>query len=317
MNPIRVKFKAESSYLETLLAEYKNSYPKNFSEMVRIGLPLFMIVFSLMLGVNFFVNGSGDESVGFAAVGMVLFIFGIVLYAKFAKLIHKGDNAFVREKINAIQKDFETYPDVKNYAAKCSDELTTAEKRKSKIKMVYYCVFGGFLLIFGGYIFWGATKAISHFWDKNSGKAIYNAVDYDGYYVILHLKEDVPFLSLNTLRTEVSDGIKLEGNKLDIFLTNFYKEPNGSVCNLSAMKPAISGANIKDKFRLVLTYKDGKPVERCPKFYFEGSKSGIISTGAFCYDPKWQKQNKFQTLQTLRYLQANKERLSFLVEKIN
>ncbi|MBQ5453677.1 MAG: hypothetical protein IIU03_04290 [Bacteroidales bacterium] len=317
MNPVRVKFKAESSYLETLLSEYKNSYPKNFSEMVRTGLPLFMIVFSMMLGVNFFVNGSGDESVGFAMVGMVLFVFGIVLYAKFAKIIQKGDNAFVRKKIDTLQNDFKAYPDVKNYAAKCSDELTAAEKHKSKIKTVYYCVFGGFLLLFGCYILWGAAKGFSRFLDTDSGKAVYNKVDFNGYFVCLNLKEDVPLLSVKPLKNEISDGIKLEDGKLDVFLTDFYKEPDGSVCNLSAMKPAISGAENSDKFRLVLTYQDGKPVERCPKFYFDGAKGGIISTGAFCIDMVSKKQNRFQALQTLRYIQANSERLRFLVEKMN
>ena len=314
MNPIRTKFKAQSTELELLLANYKNSHPKNFSSMVRAGLSVVMIILAVLLAFDGMFDGQDDESMAFFMVSGVLLIFGVVMYVKFnSKQIPEGNAAFVLGKINTMQNDFKTYPDVQNYVEKCRNDLSAAQNRKKKIKSIYYIIFGGFLAVFGLKVL---IVSAMNFANEMSEDCAYNKSTWDGFCKILNLKTNVPFLSLKPLKSDVSDGIKLETQTFEVFLDEFYSDGSGSMRVLSAMKPVLSGCHHGEMFRLSITDENGKPVERCPRFSFSAEKTGVISSYAFCYDVKEKKQNTFQTLQTLRYLQANQGKLRFEVEKL-
>jgi len=317
MNPIRVKFKAQSSVLETLLEEYKNSHPKNFSAMIRAGLPIFMILFSVLFAIDALINGASDESIANIFVSVVLFFFGLVMYVKFYRFLSKDDSSSAEKNIDAMITDFKEYPDVQNYVKKCQGDLLKEKAHKRKIKMAYYIVFGGFLAFFGLKLLIGLGINLSHFFKKDSNEAVFNSKTLDGFYVALDLQDDVPFLSLKPLKKDISGNIRLEAQTLDVYLNDFIDKSSQTIRILSAMTPEISGKDSTDFFRITITDKNGNPIERCPRFSFSGSKSGIISTYAFCYDVSTNMQCSFQTLQVLRYLQANKDDLRFLVEKIN
>lgn len=317
MNPIRVKFKAQSSGLETLLESYKNSHPKNFSAMIRAGLPIFMILFSVIFAIDSLTNGASDEAIANLLVSTVLFFFGLVMYVKFYRYLPKDDSSDAEKNIDTMITDFKEYPDVQNYVKKCHGDLLKEKAHKRKIKISYYIIFGGFLAVWGLRILIGLCVNFSHFLKEDSDEAVFNSKTWDGFFVALDLKEDIPFLSLKPLKKNISANIKLATETFDIYLGDYTDKSARTIRVLSAMTPEISGGDKTDFFRITITDKNGRPIERCPRFSFSGSTSGIISTYAFCYDVDSKMQCSFQTLQVLRYLQANKDDLRFVVEKIN
>ncbi|MBR4268036.1 MAG: hypothetical protein IKQ46_18535 [Bacteroidales bacterium] len=312
MNTIRIKFQKYLSNTEYKLKNYKNSYPRNFGDLLRNGFPILMMWLGVLLGIHGFKGGSGNEDwIGEFLISGVLFLFGLIVTLKTRKYYIKVDPP--KECIESIKNEFEQYPDVKKYVDETETELNAEIKHKRKIKVIYNIGFIGSFILLTVYVLVDLGLTISY----EVGKEYNNTMSHDGMTKALNLDAKTPFLSLQPVTTTIDNNIKIADKKLDIYLSDFYSNDMGSVRILRTQKPEITGCNNGEMFRITITESDGRPVTRCPRFSFSTESSDNISTYMFCYVPDVEKQSTFQTLQTLRYLQKNKDNLRFLVEKIN
>jgi hypothetical protein len=272
-----------------------------------------MIWLGILMGIHSIKGGTGSQNwIGEFLISGVLCVFGLVVKLKTRK--NYSDYDPPKENIESMKKEFEQYPDVKKYIQKCETELNAEKKHKTRIKLLYNIFFIGSFILLTGYVITDFGLTVYH----EIGNKNCNTISHDEITKILDLDAETPFLSLQPVTTTIDNNTKIENKKLDFYLSNYYSNNlNESVRVLRIQKPEIEGSQNGEMFRITITEPDGRPVTRCPRFSFSAESSPYISTYMFCYLLQFNRQNRFQTIQTLRYLQKNKDNLRFLVEKIN
>ena len=311
MKQIKTTFHNNLSDWEHLLAEYKKSYPKNFGALVRNYLPSFMMLFGVMMFINSFTDSEAILQQAPCFISPVLFIFGLFLYLKKynTPATPQTTEPTMQQCIAKAEATYSKYPDVMEYLKQYRASVDAVTKRKKNIKRYFLIAFWGFFVVYGVII---ASQFVHNFNNK-----LRNVAAEDNVCRILELEDDVPFLTLTPYKTDIADGIKLETKSLDIFLFSKYESQTSGGFNLrafTARKPKISGGS--GKFRLIITDENGNFIHRCPYFVFDTSNDDeVIQSGFLQYDTKDLRFNGLQTIETLRYLQDNKEHLRFIVEK--
>ena len=132
--------------LEDYLYDYKNSYPKNYWQVICVDIPLITLIVSALVII---------ELLGVGVVSLTLIIALTLPYiylrssdssGKWQELIDKRKNHEVENKelIKIIKKIYrianeqlQNYPDVKNYLANYRHELEDEINRKVVIKNKY------------------------------------------------------------------------------------------------------------------------------------------------------------------------------------
>lgn len=298
-------FHRVSTKLENLFKEYKLQYPQNYGVLIRDFVPKFIMVISVLIFFYMIFNSTNKSFLLGLFVAPMLFVFGLLIYIinKKKTADNTNDNFKKIVSLKAQLSTYEEYPDVNKYIKEFDEQLDNEKNKKEgilkKFKVVKYSIYASLVL----FIFIGFSRI-----DLDS---ITNEVDFNEFGEYLGLKENVPFLTLKPLTTEIADGCKVESKSINIYL-------RGDALNfLRIDKLKISGADSTDYFRVLLTDKNGTPFLRSPRFVYNFNDEKILSS-YICYDPVRKGQNNFEVLKALKTLDDNKkDNLFFVVEKLN
>ena len=315
MNAKKTQFQEEMSNMEQILADYKNAYPQNVGALVRRNLANFMLALSILLFVYSFTNYEGLE-MGPCMIAPVLFVFAGFMYTKDYGRENRGNLSGLTQSISQAKEKYKEYPDVQNYIQKYEDDFHAEYDRKSKIQSRFKMVFWGIVIGLGAYTAYGVYDSFSHY---NDSSLKYNKDSNDKFRKILDLKTNEPFLVVKPLRTQINDSLELDGSPLNVFFDYFQNEDDKPRFRaLVAPMPKFKGKwHGKETLRLFITDLDGKPIKRCPGFWFVAKfDNDDIQSRSFSFGFDTREQNEFQMTQTLRYLQDHKDSLRFVVENV-
>ena len=145
----KTTFQDKMTELESTLARYKTSFPKNFGDMFRSKLALICIVFAVYCILSAFAFASFDNIV------KAVFVSLAMLYASVILLYDKSGG---RESLLATMemrndiKQFEKYPDVKKYGEELDSDISRSVGRKNRCKKVMMVLFYIYVGILSCYI---------------------------------------------------------------------------------------------------------------------------------------------------------------------
>ena len=312
MDPIKIQFQNDMPRWEQLLADFKNGYPNTTGAMIRKNFPIFMILLGVLLA---FWGNSGFEDRNYALcmIAPVLIFFGVLLFIKLHQRMPNADATAARNALAADTAKYAMYPDVRNYIDRLKSDLEQEDTRKKQIRKRFNFVFWGILAVMV------IVVAVNFYdtYDKQNNGTLFNWESNDHFCKLLELSTNTPLLQIKPLTTEVGNGLKTDGSTLQVYLGYFsYQSDEKQRWRaLEALSPAIYGDDVSGKFRLTITDENGKAIRKCPFFVFSAGDRKI-RTSHFCTSLDGTKPNEFETLQTLRYLQTNKDRLLYVVEKL-
>ena len=303
MEQIKTKFHKDLSDWEHLLAEYKQEFPKNYGAVVRKYLPHFMMMLGVMLFANTYSIQADEMRMAPCLISPVLFVFGLILYTRKDKAEPESIVPTLEQRITKAENTYSKYPDVVEYLKQFRTAIADETKRKNNIPRNFWRVFWCFFIVYG--------LIIAFQFVNNSDNRLRNYNINDNIGSVLKLEADVPFLTLTPYKTDISAGINLETKSLAVFLYSPIYDDSDLRCFITR-KPKISGGS--GQFRLIFTDENGNFIPRCPYFVFDSDGKDVIKSCYLQYDTRV-KFNDLQTIETLRYLQDNKEHLRFIVEK--
>ena len=316
MKPNKTQFHEEMGKWESDFADFKNNvFPKTYGQMANRYLPVFLILMSFMLIYYAVIT----TNVLMFLFSLLMLITGVFLSFKWDRKI-KGNNLTtvdypkLQKQISSAEHNYSMYPDVMEYLKKFKTSVEAEQKHKKNIKRNFWIMFFGFFVIF---------TLLLHIYNNYRQGKLYNHVVLDRISNVLELEPDVPFLILKPYKTNIDDSIKIESKNLSLYLDHtyvrdklIYETKSGTVHYLKIKRPIVYGS--KGDLRLTITDENGNPIPRCPCFVFDPNDGyEIIKSEYFLYTPKvYDDLSDLQTIETLRYLQANQEHLRFIVEKI-
>lgn len=301
-------FQIKMQNLENLLSQYKNSYPRNTSEILTNSVPMILIILALLLFGSFF-------TLNFVLIIMsclaspVLLIFGIILRVRLRKQIstNTASNKNIITEINSkkqeLQSEFGEFPDVKEYIKKLDEEIIAAQKHKRKIKRNYRL---GFALILATIVVSSICLMVINMKDISTD---YKNLSIYKYNEILGIEEEEPLITLKPYDTNIGDEYTIETQNLDFF----YKDV--SDIHLISKEIKIAGACEDDVFRMWIVDSEGNIFGRSPKFEFKYGEAPINSY-PLCHYSETDKDNKFVALGILTNLHENAGKLKFKIEKV-
>ena len=316
MKQDKTQFHEKMGKWESDFADFKNNvFPKTYGQMVNKYLPVFLILmsFTLLVYAVIIVN------LLLFFISLLMLITGVFLSFKWDRKI-KGNNLTptnypkLQKQISAAEHNYSVYPDVMEYLKKFKTSVEAEQKHKKHIKRNFWIMFFGFFVIF---------ILLMHIYNNNRHWLLRNNAVFDSFSRVLELEDDVPFLILKPYKTNIDDSIKIESKNLSVYLdyttVSWVKGKSKRMCDMRYLKtkrPIVLGST--GNLRLTITDEYGNPIPRCPCFVYDpnGGKE-IINSEYFLYTSNvFDDLSDLQTLETLRYLQANKEHLRFIVEKI-
>ena len=324
MKTAKTKFQEDLDALEDMLVQFKVAPPQNVGMLFRENFSYFLMLMSIFFGIDFFLTGGSsfhEALTGFlqnskdfssmCCLAPILFFFGVIIWNKSLHLY--GDTykladttAFCKE-YGRLKKKYAVYPDVNIIFEQIHKEFVAEKKRKKIVKVLFRIVFWGFFVLYGFWIYKGWSK-------EHAPLHNYNYLDH--YCDILHLDIDKPFLTIEPLKTDVTGLIKLKTGAIDVYLYHQASSKKNNVARaLCTRKPEMIGDASVGTYRLTITDETGEPIDGCPDFVFDATDDSIIYSNAFP-SYAYSKKYKFQALHTLKYLQDNKERLRYLVERL-
>ena len=308
MNDSKTVFQSASANLELLLRQYKNQDPRNLGALLRNSLPILLIIVSVFILplVTFFYSAT-SLNLGFLIamffVIPVLFVFSIILLINNKR--EKKTDPQLRQRIASLRQEldeYKRYPDVQKYFDGFDAQVIAVEKEKKHYRSRFWTILVVLFVVFALY------GTFSIIWMKNYTNVCNHSVL--GGTEILGLKKNVPFLILTPLTTDIGGGGKVESANVDFYYQEnwlAFKEVNVSVPDTASI------------LRLVITDRSGIPAPGCPRFIFKPLQNKAINSEPFCREDKASSSytsNYFEGLKAARYLQAHKDNLYFLVEKV-
>ncbi len=313
MKTDKTLFQQDLIKLENLLAEYKNIYPQNFGMMFRKYLEFFLILLSVCMILDGVYDATVISTVG-CIISPMLILFLVIQWIESEKKETFNKTTLnlkvLMHEVNLAETKYSKYPDIELFLKYYKASVSAEQTRKRKIKTFFWTCFCALFVFYGVMIFLGYySHPKSHL------------VAYDQ---ILGKEDNKPVLSILPLKNDITDSIKLQSGRLDVFFHYYshkyykngeYDKNSGSYVALSTQIPTITGNSDSVLFRLTITDETGKPIDRCPCFVFhyvsgESMRSNDFPEYAYSND------NKFLFLYTLKYLQTNQERLRYLVEAL-
>lgn len=313
MDANKTYFQQLSLQMEELLKRYKNQYPKNLGALVRNAFPYMLmavtlIVLPLAAVFGFFLYGNLALFLAMFFVIPVLIVFCVILLIK-----NNREKVVERDlpvKMEALKKQVEPYKeysDVSKYLDGYNRQIAETDSSKKRHRNMFRTIIACFCLIVVAYVT-GSLIWITSFNSCSNHS-------FMGDDKILGLEKNVPFLTLQPLKTDIGEGCKVESDRVDIFYSTDWlvlKEIN------------ISGASEGDLFRMIITDAEGRPVPNGTKFVFSGANNKKVLSYNFCRRKDLLSDgtvnftsNSYECLEVCRYINEHKEGLRFLVEKIN
>lgn len=294
----KTDFQDAITKIESSLAEYKTSFPKNFGDMFRSRLKVLCMVYAGYCILSAVAFAAFDNLMKAFFVSLPMFFAGILLSYK-PKEIDSDNIKSMRAKLTPLEE----YSDVKKYAEGLDEEVTRAAAQKASYKVKNNII----LYLFIGVL---ATMLTVSFVHDNT-----------------FLRDDLENIHRNDncgIFTRAAEFFQLEPKKpfveilpynhgeapltLPFYIVNINtgKDNKAGDC-LAALRfaaPEIRGSNPGERYRIIITDAKGKP-----------------STISFPYtvgEPYGQKRiakDEITALNICNYLFLHSEKLKYKVEK--
>ncbi|MBO7463951.1 MAG: hypothetical protein J6T96_15300 [Bacteroidales bacterium] len=316
MEATKTKFQVLLTEIERLLEDFKNAYPKSYGAMILRRIPVFMLIMAVLWTI-FILYSRYNELVDNAWIALVILIY---LFFKCYRKTTPADSAPLEQKIQDAKDEFGEYPDVLDYLEKTAGEIAAEKARKKHINIVVKRIFGGVITVAAvitAFQVFNAYSILSHNISDNaygivSDRMLFSWHSNDIFYRVLECEpDDDTFLSLQPLKTQVSDTIYLLPQNYSMS----YTESSTKEVMLGGITPFMRTPNIalwdypyenEKLFLVTITDLNGNPVPKCPDFlhrsYHEYSTIPVHS--------------ETEKLRLLYYLQENQDSLRFVVEEL-
>lgn len=342
-------FQQTSAELENCLKEYKNVRPKNFADNVHNFLPTFLMVLAPMIWVArsfvgdfntvcfviaFFVapvlfvfgwllrwhNSENRDELGISLMIWKFIILFFVPYIFVFDLLrnrhnkHESSNeSDILLKIKELKQQMEplaAYPDVQNYLQEYGSQVAKTGQKRKRLRRDFTMLKISMIVIFFIVLtILSKTQGVNY--------EIKNEKDMDGYFELMEMTENEPFLTLMPLTTKVSEGREIPNEPIDIYFQyDLLKIRELRISGVEHLNAHYDSPTL-EVYRVLITDQNGVPVGRCPKFPMEDNIAILgeyIESEHFCYDGIW--QNSFETFMVLKYLKDHKTDLRFVVERV-
>lgn len=289
--------------LEDYLYDYKNSYPKNYWQVICVDIPLITLIVSALVII---------ELLGVGVVSLTLIIALTLPYiylrssdssGKWQELIDKRKNHEVENKelIKIIKKIYrianeqlQNYPDVKNYLANYRHELEDEINRKVVIKNKYTITMMLGMLLMMVFIYF-TIKTDTKLWFLNEkSNVIIEEVDINEPTHIADIK------SLNG-----------DAEKLKIF----YIKASRPFLRIAT--PEITKTSSEDScfLRIIITDQTGQAANGLPYFdfsyHFNKGNPKFIDSQPITSEYE---NHPYEIVRRVRYLQDNADDLRYTIE---
>lgn len=284
-------FQQISTAMEAALERYKNQYPKNFGQIARhhfgkiaVVLACFIImacIFSMSMKLGLFMMAGTP--------GILLFAVLMAANSKDEDIQEGGDLQTI-QKLKTKMASLLSYPDINKYCEGFDAKVNeaTAQKEATKEQFRNFVIYGvatmaliiGLLIIRGYFIseqMKGDTFAdddISIFADDNDDKISTKEKMELSLLQDLGIDKGKAFCTLQPLQP---DGVALQ-----FCYTEYTEQKNDVRYILTVTNPAVLRLDDED-YCITITYPDGSPVPRCPKFFFSGPTCMRIESEEFDY----------------------------------
>lgn len=297
MEATKTKFQALLSEIERMLEDVKNSYPKNYSAMIKRGMKYYVLIATVVVLINII----------FASPYGIFLLYGIIyapeivillylLHKKFNKgNVKYADSSELERKICAAKDEFGEYPDVVNYLDKTSEGVQAIITEKKRITNVVVTI--SFVLILIATIF--TLVRVINYDNKHSGYI-------DKFDAVLGINSNTPLARILPFKTEVADSIKLPTGKIDLFYeSRWYTQLEIGTPNLIY---ADDYNYENDLYLLTITDQNGNPIPKLPVFYFDSFSERVSASLRY--------GGENETLQLFLSIKDNQDNLRYVVEKI-
>lgn len=256
----KTEFQNSIQEIETALAKYKTSFPKNFGDMFRSKITTLCLVFAGYCILS---------AIAFASFGNIMKAFFVSLPMFFGAFMLGYDPEKVSpDKIRSMRNDLtplEEYSDVKKYAENLDLELMriAAQKKSYKIKM--NIIIYAFIAILSGLLIHSFIKDNTFLRDDLENIHVDdNCGEFSRAAEYFSLQPKTPFQSISPFDPGLSP------NKIDLFIVNLNPGKGTSAGDCLAgfrfATPEIRRSNPGDSYMLTITDVKGNPSKLSYKF---------------------------------------------------
>ncbi len=256
----KTEFQNSVQEIETALAEYKKSFPKNFGDMFRSNITKLCLVFAgyCILSAIAFTSFGNLMKAFFVSLPM---IFGAFMLGYDPKKVSPDKLQSMRKSLTPLEE----YSDVKKYAQNLDSELIriAAEKKSYKIKM--NIIVYAFIAILSGMLIHSFIKDNTFLRDDLENLHVDdNCGEFSRAAEYFSLQPKEPFQSISPYDPGISP------NNIDLFLVNLNPGKGTSAGDCLAgfrfATPEVRRSNQGDKYLLTITDENGNPSKLSFKF---------------------------------------------------
>lgn len=259
-NSFRTAFQNSIKDIETSIAEYKTSFPKNFGDMFRSKISLICFTFAGYCVLS---------AIAFTSTANLMMAFFVSLPMFFAAILLSYKSKEVSpDQVNNLRKtliSMENFPDVKKYAEEIDEELERVEKKKKSYKIVMNVIYWLYVAILSGLLIHSFVTDNTFLRDdlENIHRED-NCGDFSKAAEFFNLEPKTPFAVIKPFDSEQTP------SDIQLFLVNINpgKGTQAGDC-LVAFRfaaPNIKNSQPGDKYTITVTDKQGNPSEVSFKF---------------------------------------------------
>ena len=297
----KTDFQNSVQEIETALAEYKTSFPKNFGDMFRYKLSILCLVFGIYCLLSVFAFASRDNYIKAFFVSLMMFFCAFWLgFGYDPKKISPDKLQSMRKALTPLEE----YSDVKKYADNLDLELIRIATKKKSYKIKMNIIVYAFIAILSGLLIHSFIKDNTSMRDDlenihvNDHCGIFSsAAEY------FSLQPKVPFQSIMPFDSELSP------NDLGLFIVNlntFRGNSKGDcLVGFRFATPEIRRSNQGDRYLLTITDEKGNP----SKLSYEFTVGDPLVESRIC-------KTQREAINICNYLNSHSSELRYKLEKL-
>ena len=253
-NTKKTDFQNSVKEIESSLAKYKTSFPKNFGDMFRNKVAAICAMFALYCILSVFAFYSFGNVMKAVFVSLAMFFAAILLSYAPKPDATKDD---VKSKRQSL-KSMEEYPDVQKYAEDVDAELDRVENEKKSYKKKMNIIYYAYLAVLVGFLVHSFVTDNTYLRDDLENiHADDNCGDFSKAAEFFNLQPKTPFAVIRPFDSGQTP------SDIQLFIVNI-NEGKGSQAGdcLVAFRfatPEIKNSNQGDNYTITITDEQGRP----------------------------------------------------------
>ena len=296
----KTEFQNSVQEIETSLAKYKSSFPKNFGDMFRSKLTFLCVVFAIYCILSALAFASFGNIMKAFFVSLPMFFCAIFLsYKPEAFPLHKLLN-----KCDSLSP-LEEYSDVKKYTSNLRLEIARIADLKRSYKIKMNIIQYSFIAILSGLLIHSFIKDNTYLRDDLENIHVdENCGEFSRAAEFFSLLPKSPFVSISPYDPGLSP------KTADFFIVNLNSGSGNTVgaclTGFRFATPEVRRSNTGDKYLMTITDENGNP-----------SKLSFNFTVGDPYVEKHISDTDIEAINICDYLYCHQTQLKYKLEKIN